>query len=339
MTATPYNRVNDFTDDESNNTAGRSTVLTAQLDAELDAVETAMDSTQANLDAIQRSDLALLDDVLLGHEFSAAAITILKGLVGNQNAALNWTGVWATATTYALGDLVHDSGNAYVCIVAHPTSSALFATDLASAWWQLFAQQGSATGFPGGQANNLVLVATGASSEAWQTLTAAHAPLHALLASPTFTGTPTLPSGTIVDLANVSSSGDLPVVDGGTGAGTASGARANIAAAGTGVVNTFTSTQIWKKGADLTPSAGVLTLGTDGNSFDVVSGAISSIAGGTAGQWVLLHFDAASAITHHATNLPLPGGVSKTTATGDDLLFHCVDQDSGRGQHGLRQRR
>jgi hypothetical protein len=40
---------------------------------------------------------------------------------------------WATATAYAVKDLVSESGTWYVCVVAH-TSSAAFATDTASKW-------------------------------------------------------------------------------------------------------------------------------------------------------------------------------------------------------------
>jgi hypothetical protein len=48
-----------------------------------------------------------------------------------------WTprGDWLTATAYAANDLVTESNNLYVCIVAH--TSGTFATDLAAGDWQL----------------------------------------------------------------------------------------------------------------------------------------------------------------------------------------------------------
>jgi len=47
--------------------------------------------------------------------------------------AFNSRGAWATATAYAVKDLVSSSGSWYVCVVAH-TSSAALATDLATKW-------------------------------------------------------------------------------------------------------------------------------------------------------------------------------------------------------------
>lgn len=48
-------------------------------------------------------------------------------------AAINDRGAWATATAYAVKDLVVESGVYYICIVAH-TSSGTFATDKNSKW-------------------------------------------------------------------------------------------------------------------------------------------------------------------------------------------------------------
>ena len=50
-----------------------------------------------------------------------------------------------------------------------------------------------------------------------------------------------------------------PVTAGGTGSATAAGARTNLAVPGTATVNTFTATQKWAKGADVS-SASTLTL-------------------------------------------------------------------------------
>ena len=44
------------------------------------------------------------------------------------------TDAWVTSTTYVVGDKVTDSGESYVCLVAH--TSGTFATDLASAYWR-----------------------------------------------------------------------------------------------------------------------------------------------------------------------------------------------------------
>lgn len=77
----------------------------------------------------------------------------------------------------------------------------------------------------------------------------------------------------------------------------------------------------WKKGADLASTA-ALTLGDDGNYFDVTgTDAITSIVANDLGKVFRLHFDGALVLTHHATNLILPGSVNITTAAGHEATF------------------
>jgi len=75
------------------------------------------------------------------------------------------------------------------------------------------------------------------------------------------------------------------------------------------------------KGADIA-SATTLVLGTDGNYFDV-TGTVTITGIGTKGSGtvVTLHFDGALTLTHHATNLILPGGVDIVTVAGDEATF------------------
>jgi len=76
------------------------------------------------------------------------------------------------------------------------------------------------------------------------------------------------------------------------------------------------------KGADIS-SATSLTLGKDGNQFDVTgTTTITSIATQSIGSYVTLHFDGALTFTHHSTNLILPGGASITTAAGDIAVMY-----------------
>lgn len=83
-------------------------------------------------------------------------------------------------------------------------------------------------------------------------------------------------------------------------------------------IKTYSGIQKWSKGADVA-SANALTLGTDGNYFDITgTTAVTSIGTLGVGTWVKLHFDGALTFTHHATDLILPGGVSITTAAGDE---------------------
>jgi hypothetical protein len=97
--------------------------------------------------------------------------------------------------------------------------------------------------------------------------------------------------------------------------------------AGTNTENVFTMIQSLGKGADLGDAniaAGILTLGTDGNAFDLTgTETITGIASptGTGRPWVLFRFDTARQLTHHATNLVLPGGEDILTEIGDIALF------------------
>lgn len=78
----------------------------------------------------------------------------------------------------------------------------------------------------------------------------------------------------------------------------------------------------WSKGADVA-SATALPILTDGNYFDVTgTTTITSInTTGTVGTVIKLHFDGALTLTHHATDLILPGGANITTAAGDEAEF------------------
>lgn len=104
--------------------------------------------------------------------------------------------------------------------------------------------------------------------------------------------------------------------------------------------NTFTGIQRWAKGADVA-SANALTLGTDGNYFDITgTTAITSIGTLGVGTVVKLHFDAALTLTNHATDLILPGAANITTAAGDEAEFieyatgdwRCTSYTKANGQ-------
>ena len=78
----------------------------------------------------------------------------------------------------------------------------------------------------------------------------------------------------------------------------------------------------WSKGADVA-SATALALLTDGNFFDV-TGTVTVTSFNTTGgpgTQIKLQFDAACLLTHHATDLKLPGGANITTAAGDVAEF------------------
>jgi hypothetical protein len=77
----------------------------------------------------------------------------------------------------------------------------------------------------------------------------------------------------------------------------------------------------WDKGPDVA-SAAALPVDVSGNYFDV-TGTVTVTSLKTRGEnsRVQLHFDGALILTHHATNLILPGGVNITTVAGDEAEF------------------
>ena len=88
-------------------------------------------------------------------------------------------------------------------------------------------------------------------------------------------------------------------------------------------LSALTGTMKWDKGADIASQA-ALAPGADGNYFDVTGvSAITSIAAvqSQPGTVIYLHFDGILVLTHHATDLILPGGANITTAAGDEAIF------------------
>ena len=97
-----------------------------------------------------------------------------------------------------------------------------------------------------------------------------------------------------------------------------------VALAGNNVftgINSFSKIQKLAHGADVA-SATTLTLGDDGNSFNITgTTAITAIATKGVGTVVVLRFAAALSLTHDAVDLILPGGADITTAAGDVAAF------------------
>jgi len=83
----------------------------------------------------------------------------------------------------------------------------------------------------------------------------------------------------------------------------------------------------WEKGADIA-SASPLVLGTDGNYFDVTGTTGFAQITVAAGMLFMLQFDGALTLTHHATNLDLPGEANITTAAGDVLIGFATGADT-----------
>jgi hypothetical protein len=78
----------------------------------------------------------------------------------------------------------------------------------------------------------------------------------------------------------------------------------------TGMMQTST------KGGDIT-SASPCVIDSDGDYFDLTGTTSFSVFTVTAGRRFTIQFDGVLTMTHHATNLDLPGGANITTAAGD----------------------
>ena len=90
---------------------------------------------------------------------------------------------------------------------------------------------------------------------------------------------------------------------------------------------TFTGIQRFTKGGDIA-SASPLVIDTDGNYFDVTGTTGFTAMTVTAGDLFMLQFDGALTMTHHATNLDLPGEANITTAAGDVGLFYATGSNT-----------
>jgi len=83
---------------------------------------------------------------------------------GAPGVGFAWRDEWTTATAYSVNDTVATGSNTYVCVVAH-TSAALFATDLASVYWQLILRnqvRSETTGVTGADAITNIMSLTSA---------------------------------------------------------------------------------------------------------------------------------------------------------------------------------
>ena len=84
----------------------------------------------------------------------------------------------------------------------------------------------------------------------------------------------------------------------------------------------WTESQVWKQGGDLASGTSPLAPGA-GNLFDVTgASAITAITSVGIGTIIVLQFDAALTLTHHTTNLILPGAVNIITQAGDIAMLY-----------------
>ena len=199
MAADKFTRNKDYSNDADNNVGGRDSIDPAGLDGELDEVKDVTDDHADRLDILLRADLKMTDDVLQGHEFSAAALTLLASLIGT-NSALVWRSAWANSTLYATGNLVSEVGVIYICLVEH-TSPASGGFALGTEWEE-FINPGT-LGLPsqGGNANKVLV--TNGTTTSWLLVGTANQSGLAPVADPAFTGVVGLPDVNVAGRFNL----------------------------------------------------------------------------------------------------------------------------------------
>ena len=145
---TAYIPTTDFSQDEANNLTGRSTVRTAQLDAELAAISLTATQFLENLALLQRDDGKLRDSIIETYMLSATILAMFVSIGAGPK------GAWLTGTNYIVRDIVETGSplTPYMCVLAH--TSGVFATDYAAGKWQVLgsvvATAGNVTNTPSG---------------------------------------------------------------------------------------------------------------------------------------------------------------------------------------------
>lgn len=138
---TQYLPVTSFAQDEAQGVSGRAPVRTANLDAELAAIQLSINQLIANLGVIQRDDTALRDGAVKPYTLSTDVLALI-GSAGFTVPA-NGSMTWITAGAYVPRNFVMQGASSYVCITAHTAGT--FATDLAAGKWVIVGGAGSLT--------------------------------------------------------------------------------------------------------------------------------------------------------------------------------------------------
>ncbi|WP_273430456.1 hypothetical protein [Chitinibacter tainanensis] len=115
-TAQNYSPTADFSQDETVNASGRSTVNTTKLDTEFANIATSFNALNGNLQKLQRDDGKLADYLVEPYNLSDRLRSIVCG-------GWNPRGNWAANTQYSPRDFVLASGLQFVCIAGHKSGS------------------------------------------------------------------------------------------------------------------------------------------------------------------------------------------------------------------------
>lgn len=320
---TRYAPTYDFSDFQALNPA---TPLPAdKIDEQFNALQVTTDGLCVNIAMIQRDDGALANASVKPETLS----TEVLNLIGDPNPR----GTWLTATSYAVKDVVSNSGT-YICATAH--TSGTFATDLAAGKWLLIASTGSSSaaffqptgssaptdgmylpaantiGFslnsldvlrllPTASAQNYLTMKNSAASNALQIAVAGVGTNLDLALVPKGSGSVT---ATRLTLTNA-----LGVTSGGTGGTTAAAARLALGVdAPEAAIASATTTDLGSLSTRIVSITGTTTITSFGSSAS------------TDTPIYFGRFTGILTLTHNATSLILPGGGDIITAVGDTFI-------------------
>ena len=124
----PYTRQADFSDHSQNNP--NDPHVGTDMDNEFNARKTTIDALLTNIALLQRDDTELANRTV-------GDVQLKVGTAVGVEPATDW----ATATAYAVNDLVWNGGSLYICEEAH--TSGVFATDLGAGKWLLIFDLGA----------------------------------------------------------------------------------------------------------------------------------------------------------------------------------------------------
>lgn len=131
----------------------------AALNANFEALNDAFDNTISRDGSTPNSiggDLDLNGNEIINGIGKFNNLYLNNALVSNLSTAFSFRSAWAGSTSYNLYDVVAESGNSYIALVAH-TSGSNFSSDLAAGKWFILAAKGTSGSGSGDMvaANNL----------------------------------------------------------------------------------------------------------------------------------------------------------------------------------------
>jgi len=117
----------------------------AALNANFEALNNAFDNTvsrDGSTPNTMNGDLDLNGNEIINGIGKFNNLFLNNALVSNLSTAFTFRSAWSGSTSYNLYDVVAESGNSYIALVAH-TSGSTFSTDLAAGKWFILAAKGA----------------------------------------------------------------------------------------------------------------------------------------------------------------------------------------------------